>query len=441
MTVVKMKTYQESSPQGYDDYIQGSRERVRLSDPEIGDILAAECDRQAQQLEMIASENFASPAVLATQGSVLTNKYAEGYPGRRYYNGCDVVDRAETLAMTRAQELYNCTYANVQPHSGASANLAVFLALLKPGERFLAMRLDAGGHLSHGATVNLSGKWFEAVHYGLDDDGWIDMDAVRRIAIETQPKLIIAGGSAYPRVLDFAAFREIADEIGAYLMVDMAHFSGLVAGQVFPSPLPHAHVVTSTTHKTLRGPRGGMILSNDESLRKRLNSAVFPGSQGGPLMHAIAAKAVAYREAQSADFQTYCQATVANAQVFADVLQAASIDVATGGTDCHLVLADLRKFGISGHDAATALEEAGITCNKNSVTDDPRPPMQTSGLRFGSPALTTRGMGLEEFQRIGKCVVDVVTAVTEEREDAVIPEVRAYVSELCMRFPLYREAS
>lgn len=414
-----------------------TQQAVIAGDPEIAAVLEQELRRQYCQLEMIASENFTSRAVLAAQGSALTNKYAEGYPGRRYYNGCEIVDIAESLAIERVCQLYDCAYANVQPHAGAQANQEVFLALLNPGDTFMGMSLDAGGHLTHGASVNLSGKWFNPVPYGVDKHGFIDMDQVRDLARKHKPKMIIAGGSAYPRIIDFAEFRAIADEVGAYLMVDMAHFSGLVAGGVFPSPLPHAHVVTSTTHKTLRGPRGGMILSNDLDLAKKLNSAVFPGSQGGPLMHVIAAKAVAFKEALDPSFKGYCQRVIDNAHQFAKVLQEGGLHLATGGTDCHLVLVDLRPYGINGREASDALERAGITCNKNSVTRDPLPPAKTSGLRFGSPALTTRGMGMDEFKHIGELTLEVLKAVREGGDEATEKRVRAEVLDLCNRFPLY----
>lgn len=407
-------------------------------DPEIGDILAEELHRQQSQLELIASENFVSPAVLKAQGSVLTNKYAEGYPGRRYYGGCESVDKAERLAIERAKELYGCAFANVQPHSGAQANQAVFLALLKPGDTYLGMDLNSGGHLTHGCKVNMSGKWFKPLAYGLKEDtSYIDMAQVRDLAHAHHPKLIIAGGSAYARQIDFKAFREIADEVGALLMVDMAHFAGLVAGGVYPSPFPHAHVVTTTTHKTLRGPRGGMILSNDLELGKKLNAAVFPGNQGGPLMHVIAAKAVAFKEAMAPSFREYVTQVIKNAQALAQEFIKGGLTLVSGGTDSHLLLVDLQNYGLSGQEACHALERAGITCNKNSVPGDPLPPVKTSGIRLGSPACTTRGLIESDFKQIGVGAVKVLQALRAGASEKAEQDVRQVVEELCKRYPLY----
>ena len=410
-------------------------------DPAIAKAIGAELKREQTQIELIASENIVSKAVLEAQGSVLTNKYAEGYPGRRYYQGCAPSDSVEQLAIDRAKQMFDCAYANVQPHSGAQANGAVLLALVKPGDTILGMSLDAGGHLTHGARPALSGKWFNAVQYGVDKDTHlIDFDEVEALAREHKPKLIIAGGSAYPRQIDFARFRAIADEVGAYFQVDMAHFAGLVAAGLHPSPLPHAHVVTTTTHKTLRGPRGGMILSNDEDLGKKFNSAVFPGLQGGPLMHVIAAKAVAFGEALEPGFKTYSKAVIENAQTLANTLKARGADVVAGGTDTHLALIDLRPLGITGKDADEALERSGITCNKNGVPFDPLPPMKTSGIRVGSPAGTTRGFGKAEFEEIGNMVADVLHGVAKtngEGDPAIEADVRARVEALCARFPIY----
>ena len=412
------------------------------SDPQVDAAIEAELGRQRDKLELIASENIVSTAVLQAQGSVLTNKYAEGYPGRRYYGGCEHVDVTEQLAIDRARELFGAKFANVQPHSGAQANGAVMLALTKPGATILGMSLDAGGHLTHGAPPAMSGKWFNAVQYGVRaDDHLVDFDQVEALAKEHRPALIIAGGSAYPRTLDFARFRKIADDVGALLMVDMAHFAGLVAGGVHPSPLPHAHVVTTTTHKTLRGPRGGMILTNDEAIAKRINSAVFPGLQGGPLMHVIAAKAVAFGEALRPDFKDYAKATVANAQALAGRLKARGADVVAGGTDTHLALIDLRPLGVTGRDADEALERSAITCNKNGIPFDPLPPIKTSGIRVGSPAGTTRGFGIAEFEAIGDMVADVLEALRDKGEhgDAdVEADVRGRVRALCERFPIYQ---
>ena len=415
---------------------------VDTVDPAVAAAMKHELEREQYQIELIASENIVSKAVLEAQGSVFTNKYAEGYPGRRYYQGCAPSDEVEQLAIDRAKQLFDCGYANVQPHSGAQANGAVMLALTKPGATILGMSLDAGGHLTHGAPPAMSGKWFNAVQYGVRaDDHLVDFDQVEALAKEHRPALIIAGGSAYPRTLDFARFRAIADDVGALLMVDMAHFAGLVAGGVHPSPLPHAHVVTTTTHKTLRGPRGGMILTNDEAIAKRINSAVFPGLQGGPLMHVIAAKAVAFGEALRPEFKDYAKATIANAQALANRLKARGADVVAGGTDTHLALIDLRPLGITGRDADEALERSAITCNKNGVPFDPLPPVKTSGIRVGSPAGTTRGFGIAEFEEIGDMVADVLEALRDKGEhgDAgVEADVRGRVRKLCERFPIYQ---
>jgi glycine hydroxymethyltransferase len=417
-------------------------EKLASADAAVAAAVAAELDRQQTQIELIASENIVSRAVLEAQGSVFTNKYAEGYPGKRYYQGCAPSDVVEQLAIDRAKALFDCAYANVQPHSGAQANGAVMLALTRPGDTILGMSLDAGGHLTHGAAPAMSGKWFNAVQYGVRrEDHLIDYDAVEALAVEHKPVLIIAGGSAYPRIIDFARFRAIADKVGAKLLVDMAHFSGLVAAGLHPSPLPHAHVVTTTTHKTLRGPRGGMILSNDEALGKKFNSAVFPGLQGGPLMHVIAAKAVAFGEALQPDFKDYIARVIANAQTLAATLVERGCAVVAGGTDTHLALIDLTPKGLTGKDADEALERAGITCNKNGVPFDPLPPTKTSGIRVGSPAGTTRGFGQDEFQAIGHMIADVLDGLAANGEHgnaAVEAEVRARVRALCARFPIYR---
>jgi len=413
------------------------------ADPEIFASINRELGRQQDQVELIASENIVSRAVIEAMGTVLTNKYAEGYPGRRYYGGCEFVDEAETLAIERAKSLFGCNFANVQPHSGAQANQAVFLALCKPGDTVLGMSLAAGGHLTHGAAPNLSGKWFNAVQYGVrQEDARIDMDEVARLAEEHKPALIIAGGSAYPRVIDFARFREIADSVGAYLMVDMAHFAGLVAGGTHPSPLPHAHVVTTTTHKTLRGPRGGMILSMDEDLGKKINSAVFPGLQGGPLMHVIAAKAVAFGEALRPSFKTYAQNVVENARALAATLVDGGLDIVSGGTDTHLMLVDLRPKSLTGDITEDALERAGLTCNKNGIPFDPEKPMITSGVRLGTPAGTTRGFGPAEFRQVGEMIVEVLDSLSANRDGdgQVEASVRRRVGELCAQFPIYNAA-
>ena len=385
-------------------------------DPQIAEICAQELRRQQNQLEMIASENFTSKAVMEAQGSALTNKYAEGYPGKRYYGGCEFVDQAEQLAIDRAKQLFQCPYVNVQPHSGSQANIEVFYALLNPGDTILGMSLDSGGHLTHGARVSFSGKWFNAIGYSVKPDtGLIDYDQVRELAHAHCPRLIIAGASAYPRQIDFQFFRDVAQEIGAYFMVDMAHIAGLVAGGALPSPLPYADVVTTTTHKTLRGPRGGMILAQTENLAKKLNSAVFPGNQGGPLMHVIAAKAVAFAEALRPEFKHYAQQIICNAQMLSATLQSHDIPIVTQGTDCHLVLVDLRSLGISGKFASETLEQAGITCNKNSVPFDQASPQETSGIRLGAPALTTRGLKESEFQQIGGKIARILTAASSKK--------------------------
>ena len=412
------------------------------ADPAVAKGVAAELTREQTQIELIASENIVSRAVLEAQGSVLTNKYAEGYPGRRYYQGCAPSDTVENLAIERAKKLFNCGFANVQPHSGAQANGAVMLALTKPGDTILGMSLDAGGHLTHGAKPAMSGKWFNAVQYGVRrDDDLIDFDQVEALAKEHRPRLIIAGGSAYPRHIDFAKFRAIADEVDAIFMVDMAHFAGLVAGGEHPTPFGHAHVVTTTTHKTLRGPRGGMVLTDDEAIAKKINSAVFPGLQGGPLMHVIAAKAVAFGEALEPGFKTYAKAVIANARTLAGRLKERGADLVAGGTDTHLALVDLRPLKLTGRDADESLERAGITCNKNGVPFDPLPPVQTSGIRVGSPAGTTRGFGEAEFRDIADMVADVLDGLQANGVDgngAVEREVNQRVRALCARFPIYQ---
>lgn len=413
------------------------------SDPEVYASTREELGRQQDQIELIASENIVSRAVIEAQGTVLTNKYAEGYPGRRYYGGCEYVDVSEGLAIERAKTLFNCEYVNVQPHSGAQANGAVFMALLQPGDTILGMTLASGGHLTHGAPPAQSGKWFNAVQYDVSrETQQIDYDEVEAIAVESKPKLIIAGGSAIPRQLDFKRFREIADKVGALLMVDMAHFAGLVAGGAHPSPLPYADVVTTTTHKTLRGPRGGMILSNNIELGKKINSAVFPGLQGGPLMHVIAAKAVAFGEALRPEFKDYAAQVIKNAQALAAVLVERGCDIVTGGTDTHLMLVDLRPKKVTGKMADAALERAGITCNKNGIPFDPEKPMVTSGIRLGTPAGTTRGFKEEEFKLIGNLISDVLDGLAANGEDnnqAVEQEVRAKVADLCAKFPIYKD--
>lgn len=410
------------------------------ADREIFDGIEHELRRQRDQIELIASENIVSRAVLEAQGSILTNKYAEGYPGRRYYGGCEYVDVIETLAIERAKELFDCAFANVQPHSGAGANQAVFMALLKPGDTFMGMDLAAGGHLTHGSPANQSGKWFRPVAYTVrKQDQYIDYDMVAEVAEREKPKLIIAGGSAYGRVIDFARFREIADSIGAYLMVDMAHFAGLVAAGVYPSPLPHAHVVTTTTHKTLRGPRGGMVLSNDVEIGKKINSAVFPGLQGGPLEHVIAAKAVAFGEALQPEFRAYAERIIENAAALSEALMKAGLNIVSGGTDSHVMLVDLQPKGVTGKAAEASLERAHITCNKNGIPFDPLPPATTSGVRVGTPAGTTRGFGVAEFTQIGQWIGEVVDGLARNGEDntAVEAKVREEVLKLTARFPIY----
>jgi glycine hydroxymethyltransferase len=411
------------------------------TDPEIADAIHRELGRQRDEIELIASENIVSRAVLEAQGSVLTNKYAEGLPGRRYYGGCQFVDVVENLAIERVTRLFGCAFANVQPHSGASANAAAFMALMQPGDTFMGLNLAAGGHLSHGLPANMSGKWFKVVPYNVRrDDHKIDMDEAARLAREHRPKVIVAGGSAYPRFIDFARFREIADEVGAWLMVDMAHFAGLVAGGVHPNPFPHAHVVTTTTHKTLRGPRGGVILTDQEDLAKKINAAVFPGLQGGPLMHVIAAKAVAFGEALRPSFREYAGSVVENAKVLAETLKARGCDIVSGGTDTHLMLVDLRPKRLTGKTAETALGRAHITCNKNGIPFDPEKPTVTSGIRLGSPACTTRGFGVAEFRQVGALIAEVLDVLSQngaEADNLVEAAVRGKVKSLLARFPIY----
>ncbi len=417
--------------------------RLAETDPDILKAIEDEYGRQRDQIELIASENIVSKAVLDAVGQLMTNKYAEGYPGRRYYGGCEHVDVAETLAIDRAKKLFDCEFVNVQAHSGSQANQAVFLALIEPGDTILGMSLAAGGHLTHGAPPNESGKWFDAVQYGVRrDDHLIDFDEVEQLATEHKPKLIIAGGSAYPRVIDFQKFRDIADKVGAYMMVDMAHFAGLVATGLHPSPLPIADIVTTTTHKTLRGPRGGMILSRDADIGKKINSAIFPGLQGGPLMHIIAAKAVAFGEALKPEFKTYIQAVCENARTLAGVMVERGLDIVSGGTDTHLMLVDLRPKKLTGKAAEASLENAAITCNKNGVPFDPEKPMVTSGVRLGSPAATSRGFGVEEFTEVGNMIGDVLDGLAANPNDnsKAEGEVKAKVQELCGRFPIYKEA-
>ena len=412
-------------------------------DTEIATAIAKELNRQQNQIELIASENIVSADVLAAQGSVLTNKYAEGYPGRRYYGGCEFVDTVEELAITRAKKLFGANFVNVQPHSGAQANQAVFLALLQPGDRIMGLSLAHGGHLTHGSPVTMSGKWFDVVSYDVrENDQLIDMDNVRKLALETRPKLIVAGASAYPRAIDFAGFRAIADEVGAYLMVDMAHYAGLIAAGQYPDPLPHAHVVTTTTHKTLRGPRGGMILTNVEDIAKKLNSAVFPGNQGGPLMHVIAAKAVAFGEALRPEFRDYARNVVSNAKVLVAVLKDGGLGIVSGGTDCHMILVDLRPIGVTGKAAEAALERAALTCNKNSIPFDPQKPFVTSGVRLGTSAGTTRGFGEAEFANIGQLILKVLQALAKAGPDGdatVEADVKKQVEALCAKHPIYRK--
>ena len=398
-----------------------------------------ELARQQNQIELIASENIVSKAVLEVQGSIFTNKYAEGYPNSRYYSGCDYVDVAEELAIERVKKLYKCNYANVQPHSGAQANGAVCLALLKPGDTILGMSLDAGGHLTHGAAPSQSGKWFNAVQYGLNDDALIDYDQVERLALEHKPKMVIAGGSAYSRIIDFKRFRDICDKIDAYLHVDMAHYSGLIAAEEYPNPIEHAHVVTSTTHKTIRGPRGGMILSNDLDLGKKFNSSVFPGLQGGPLMHVIAAKAVAFGEALDPSFKEYIKQVLKNAHVLSETLVEGGLNIISGGTDTHLILVDLTAKNVTGSEAELNLEEAGITCNKNGIPNDPHPPKITSGIRLGTPAGTTRGFKEDEFKLVGELILDVLNGMqgSPEERKLINENIKSKVSALCAKFPIY----
>ncbi|OKL43657.1 serine hydroxymethyltransferase [Pseudovibrio exalbescens] len=423
----------------YPDFFTGS---LAEGDKEIFEAINLELSRQQNEIELIASENIVSAAVMEAQGSVMTNKYAEGYPGRRYYGGCQYVDIAEELAINRVKQLFGCEFANVQPNSGSQANQAVLMSLSKPGDTLLGMSLDAGGHLTHGAAPNMSGKWFNAVQYGIDTDtGLIDMDDVAKMAREHKPQIIIAGGSAYSRHIDFAGFRAIADEVGAYLWVDMAHFAGLVAGGVHPSPFPHAHVATSTTHKTLRGPRGGLVLTNDQAIAKKINSAIFPGLQGGPLMHVIAGKAVAFGEALRPEFKTYAKNVVENAQVLADTLKNGGLDIVSGGTDTHLMLVDLRPKNLTGKAVEKALGRANITCNKNGVPLDPQKPTITSGIRLGTPAGTTRGFGTDEFREVGKLILEVLDGLREagsdEANEAVEKAVKEKVIKLTSRFPIY----
>ena len=411
---------------------------LKDEDAEIFAAIEKELERQRYQIELIASENIVSKAVLEAQGSILTNKYAEGYPGRRYYNGCSFVDEVENLAIERAKKLFGAKFANVQPHSGSQANTAVYVALLQPNDTIMGMSLDAGGHLTHGSKVSISGKWLNAVPYGVRKDNClIDFDEVERLALENKPKLIIAGGSAYPRQIDFARFREIADKVGAYLMVDMAHFAGLVAGGVHPNPLEFADVVTTTTHKTLRGPRGGMILTNNEDIAKKINSAVFPGTQGGPLMHVIAGKAVCFAEDATPEFKLYAAQVVKNAKAMGERLKKRGLDLVSGGTDTHLLLVDLRPKGLTGDVVTQALEDAHITCNKNAIPFDPMPPKVTSGIRVGTPAGTTRGFKEQEFEQVADWIGDIVDALASKNAEETIKRVRDEVIALCKRFPIY----
>ena len=415
-------------------------QNLKESDPELYSSIMEELDRQKNHLELIASENIASKAVIEAQGSVLTNKYAEGYPGKRYYGGCEFVDKSETLAIERATELFDVKFANVQPHSGAQANGAVFLALLKPGDTILGMGIDQGGHLTHGAPPAQSGKWFNAVAYGVDkESGYIDYEQLKQLAQECKPKLIIAGGSAYSRIIDFKKFREVADSVGAYLLVDMAHFSGLVAGKVYPNPCDYADVVTSTTHKVLRGPRGGIILTNNEELAKKFNSAVFPGLQGGPLMHVIASKAVCFKEALQSDFKVYAKNVVENAKILSETLKNLGYEIFSGGTDTHLVLIDLRPLGLTGKEAEKSLVHANLTCNKNGIPYDEAKPWITSGIRLGTPACTTRGFGLAEFKLVAELVDEVLSGLKKNKDDNSKAEnsVKKKVIELCKKFPIY----
>ena len=419
---------------------------IKDTDPEIYETLKKELERQQNQIELIASENIASKAVLNAQGSVMTNKYAEGYPGRRYYGGCEFVDEAENIALERVKELYNCKYANLQPHSGAQANQAVFLALLQPHDTILGMSLASGGHLTHGAKPNLSGKWFNPIQYGVKKDGndkdLIDYEEVEALALEHKPKLIIAGASAYPRVIDWKKFRDIADKVGAYFLVDMAHYSGLIAGKQYPNPIDHAHIVTSTTHKTLRGARSAMILTNDEALIKKINSAVFPGLQGGPLMHVMAAKAVAFGEALKPEFTEYIKKVISNAKVLSSSLLDNGFKIVTGGTDSHIVWLDLTPKGVTGDKAEKILEDVGIACNKNAIPYDPNPPKITSGLRFGTAAATSRGFNESDFRDIGKMISEVLDNIdqNEDNQNQFISSMKAKVIDMCKKYPIYSEA-
>jgi len=424
-------------PQIYDNFF---KQNLKEGDPELFNSIEEELNRQRYHLELIASENIASKAVIEAQGTVLTNKYAEGYPGKRYYGGCEFVDKAENLAIDRVTKLFNVKYANVQPHSGAQANGAVFLALIKPGDTILGMGIDQGGHLTHGAAPAQSGKWFNAISYGVDKEtGLLDYSQVDELAKKHKPKIIIAGGSAYSRIIDFKKFREIADSVGAYLMVDMAHFSGLVAGKAYPNPCDHSHVVTSTTHKVLRGPRGGIILTNDEDLAKKFNSAVFPGLQGGPLMHVIAAKAVCFKEALQDDFKTYAKDVIENAKILSETLKNFGYKIFSGGTDTHLVLIDLRPLGLTGKDAEISLGKANLTCNKNGIPYDEAKPWNPSGIRLGTPACTTRGFGLAEFKQVAELIHEVLDGLKNNKEDNSKAEnsVKSKVVELCKKFPIY----
>lgn len=420
---------------------------LEKTDPDVAKILDKELKRQQTNIELIASENIASEAVMEVTGSCMTNKYAEGYPGKRYYNGCEYYDEVENLAIERIKKVFDCKFANVQPHSGANANAGVFLALLEPGDTFMGMSLKEGGHLTHGSPVNMSGKWFNPVFYGVNDDGYIDYDAVAKLALETKPKLIIAGASAYPRIIDFKRFREIADSVGALLMVDMAHIAGLVAGGVHPSPLPYADVVTSTTHKTLRGPRGGIILTNNEGLAKKFNSGIFPGSQGGPLMNAVAAKAVAFKEALEPGFKSYQEQVVKNSKKLAEALIANGIDLVSGGSDNHLILLDLRSLKITGKDAANLLDEVYITVNKNGVPNDPESPFVTSGIRIGTPAITTRGFVEDDMVRLAELIAKVLKNIAQNKaageaklDDALSKEIKTGVKELTDKYPIYAQS-
>ena len=430
-----MSTASNVDKKNIEDFFNHS---LKTSDPDIYESIQKEFSRQQNHIELIASENIVSRAVLETQGSVLTNKYAEGYSGKRYYGGCEFVDIAEDLAIERAKKLFKCNFVNVQPHSGAQANGAVFLALLKPGDTILGMGIDQGGHLTHGAAPAMSGKWFNAIAYGVrKDNGLIDYDSVKDLAIKHKPKLIIAGGSAYSRIVDFKIFKDIAKQVGAYLLVDMAHFSGLVAGGVYPNPIEYADVVTSTTHKVLRGPRGGIILTNNEELAKKFNSAVFPGLQGGPLMHVIAAKAVCFKEALSEDFKSYTKSVVANAKVLSETLKNLGYTIFSGGTDTHLILIDLRPFKLTGKDASDSLGRANITCNKNGIPYDDQKPWITSGIRLGTPACTTRGFSLNEFKTVGILIDQVLKGLINKNSDKVEKEVQEKVKNLCGAFPIY----